>query len=288
MILVTGATGNFGKATIEFLIEKGFQPSEIIGFVRDRNKGMDLLEKGVELRQGDYRDHSSLLKAFHGIEKILLISSSDMVDRTLQHANVINAAVSVGVNYLAYTSIDRWNNDRSFIPEITASHRETEDILIKSGLTYTILRNTIYADGLPGFIGNGMNQNEVNLPAGNGMVPFATRLNMAEAAANIMLSDLHNNKVYRISGDTMYSFSDIANILSEITGKEINYTSGSRVQFIERRIREGLPGPYAEILASFAEAFEKGEFQTTRSDLPTLLDHKPVSLKEFLASVYSK
>ena len=166
--------------------------------------------------------------------------------------------MNAGVKYLAYTSIDRWNDDHSFVAVITKSHRETEDILKKSGLTYTLLKNALYADRLPGFIGNGVDRNEVSLPAGNGMVPYATRLDMAEAAANVLLSDAHNNKEYAISGDTLYSFSDIARFLSEITGRAIKYTSGQREVFIEQRKKEGLPGEYAEILAQFAEAIEKG------------------------------
>ncbi len=286
MILVTGATGNFGRAAIEFLLEKGCKSSEIVGFVRDRNKGRDLLEKKIELREGDYRDHASLLKAFQGIDKILLVSSNDTIDRTLQHANVINAAVNAGVRYLAYTSIDRWKDDRSFVSVITKSHRETEDILKKSELTYTLLKNTLYADGLPGFIGNGVDRNEISLPAGNGLVPYATRMDMAEAAANVLLSDAHNNKEYAISGDTLYSFSDIARILSEITGRDIKYTSGLRNLFIEQRTKEGLPAEYAEIIAQFAEAIDKGEFQTHHTDLPALLGRKPALLKDFFVSVY--
>lgn len=286
MILVTGATGNFGRAAIEFLLKKGYKSSEIVGFVRDRKKGSDLLEKKIELREGDYRNPSSLLNAFQGIEKILLVSSSDPMDRTLQHENVINAAVKAGVRYLAYTSIDRWDDDRSFVSVITKSHLETEQILKKSGLEFTLLRNTLYADGLPGFIGNGVNRNEVYLPAGNGRVPYATRMDMAEAAANVLLSDVHSNKVYAISGDMLYSFSDVARILSEITGRDIKYTSGSRNRFIELRTKEGLPGEYAEILAQFAEAIEKGEFQTHQTDLPALLGRRPTLLNDLLVSVY--
>jgi len=287
MILVTGATGHLGKATIDFLLKKSFPAHKIAALIRDETKAGDLKAMGIEFRKGDYHNYDSLTKAFTGIEKVLLISSSDVNDRTGQQLNVINAAKEAGVKHILYTSVHRWENAQSFIPLVTQSHIETENHLKKSGLSYTILKNTLYADILPAFLGKNVIQNGVNVPAGNGKVPYVTRLDMAEATANILSEEKYNNKEYAIASDVLYSFADIAKILSEITGKEIRYNDISTELFTKQRIEEGLPQEYAGFYAMFAEAVKQGEFGSGGSDLISILGRKPVSLKEFLQPIYS-
>jgi NAD(P)H dehydrogenase (quinone) len=77
MILVTGATGQFGSKAIDHLLRKGGNSSEVSALVRDVEKAKSLTEKGIELRVGDYNDHGSLVNAFDGIDKLLLVSSND-------------------------------------------------------------------------------------------------------------------------------------------------------------------------------------------------------------------
>lgn len=287
MILVTGATGHLGKATIDFLLKRDFPANKIAALIRDESKAGDLKAMGIELRKGDYHNYDSLTNALQGIEKVLFISSSDVNDRTAQQLNVINAAKEVGVKHILYTSVHRWENAQSFISTVTQSHIETENHLKKSGLSYTILKNTLYSDILPAFLGQKVVQNGINVPAGNGKVPFVMRLDMAEAAANILSEEKRNNKEYAIASDVLYSFTDIAKILSEITGKEIKYNDVSTELFIKQRIEEGLPQEYASFYASFAEAIKQGEFGSGGSDLASILGRKPISLKEFLQPIFS-
>ena len=107
MILITGATGHLGKATIDFLLKKGVSATNIVALVRDEAKAADLKALGVGLRKGDYNDAASLETAFQGIDKLLLVSSSDINDRTAQHLNAVNAAKKAGVKHIIYTSFQQ-------------------------------------------------------------------------------------------------------------------------------------------------------------------------------------
>ncbi|WP_300664830.1 NAD(P)H-binding protein, partial [Fluviicola sp.] len=91
MILITGATGNLGRATVDFLLKK-VPANELAVLVRDENKVPDLKEKGVTIRIGDYHDKNSLIAALAGVDKVFLISSNDFNDRLGQHQRVIDAA----------------------------------------------------------------------------------------------------------------------------------------------------------------------------------------------------
>lgn len=104
MILITGATGNFGKSTIDFLLKKGISSTNIVAMVRDEDKAIDLKNKGIGLRKGDYDHYTSLIDAFKGIEKLLFVSGSDIEKRSTQHQNVVKAAKEAGVKHIVYTS----------------------------------------------------------------------------------------------------------------------------------------------------------------------------------------
>ena len=286
MILVTGATGHLGKAVINFLLQKGIKADNIIALVRDEAKAVDLKEKGIILRKGDYHDYASLVPAFKEVEKLLLVSSGDFNDRSQQHINVVNAAKEAGVKHILYTSVHGREDKPSVIPFVVQSHLDTEEAIKKSGIHYTILRNTLYADMLPMFLGEKVTETGVFIPAGNGKTPFATRLDMAEAAAVVLTTSGHEDKVYSIASSTVYSFSDIAATLSELAGKTIPYIDADPVQYKEALTQAGVPQEYIGIMGGFAEAIKQDEFNAASNDLEKLLGRKPASLKEFLQTAY--
>jgi NAD(P)H dehydrogenase (quinone) len=110
MILVTGATGGLGSATIDFLLEKT-APANIAALVRNPEKAADLRAKGIEIRVGDYNDTASLVAAFTGVDKLYFVSGSDVATRTAQHQNVVQAAQQAGVGHIVYSSFDRKTED---------------------------------------------------------------------------------------------------------------------------------------------------------------------------------
>jgi NAD(P)H dehydrogenase (quinone) len=70
-----------GKATIDFLLAKGARLGSIAALVRDRKKAVDLLSKGIIVRIGDYDNYASLVYAFKGVHKLLLVSGTDLENR---------------------------------------------------------------------------------------------------------------------------------------------------------------------------------------------------------------
>lgn len=125
MILVTGATGQLGAAAIKSLLEKGISANEIAVLVRDENKAIAFKEKWIHIKLGNYNDSNSLINALVGIDKLLLVSLSEMVDRLVQHKNVINAAEGNGVNHIVYTGIDVKRFDETAIPHVSQIHIDT-------------------------------------------------------------------------------------------------------------------------------------------------------------------
>lgn len=287
MILVTASTGQLGTAVVNELLEK-IPASEIAVLARDAQKAQAFADKGISVRIGDYKNYASLVAAFQGVDKVLLISSNDFDDRFGQHKNAIDAAKEAGVQLIAYTSIEAKDAHNSATEVIAKDHALTADYLKASGLNYILLNNSLYADVVPMFLGEKVFETGVFFPAADGKVAFATREDMAAAAAVVLTTEGHENKEYAIAGNEEYSFADVAAYLSEISGKEISYVSPDEDTYKQVLTEAGVPDVFVWMLSVFAKAIKGHEFETGKAELETIIGRKPVTLKEYLTQVYSK
>ena len=140
---VTGASGHLGRFVIEQLLARGVPPSQIVGVVRNRGSSTSLERRGVTVREADYSRPETLGSALAGVERLLLVSSSESGQRVTQHTNVIKAAVSAGVSRIVYTSMLKADDSTS---PLAGEHRETERALREAGVPYTLLRNGYYTE----------------------------------------------------------------------------------------------------------------------------------------------
>ena len=289
MILVTGASGQFGKSAIDFLLKKNIPSNPIIALVRDEEKATELKSRGVVVRSGDYDNYNSLINAFKGVEKLLFVSGSDIMRRNAQHKNVVSAAKAAGVKHIVYTSFLGKNETKSSpLWSIIESHLNTEAWLKESGMDYTLLKNTLYMDFIPAFLGEKVVETGViYVPAGNGKVGAVLRSDMAEATANILLSNNHSGKIYQFTNHEAFSYQEVAEQLSEITATPIKYISPTPDKYIQTLTEHGVPAEFIGIFTGFAVAQAHGELETVGSDLEQLLGRKPMSISTFLKQVYS-
>ena len=289
MILVTGATGNLGKATINSLLNKGISANNIAALVRDESKSAEFKSKGIQVRIGDYQNFESLKSAFEDVDKLLLISSSaEIAQRFGQHKNVINAARESGVNHLIYTSFDMKDLRRSRMAGDVQYHADTSDYLKQIALPYTLMDNTLYADLIPIISGNNILAEGISIPAGKGKTPFLPITEMAEAIAVVLTTTGHETKEYVIAAETAVSFAEIADLISEITGITVAYNQTDIPSYIAQLVQQGVPDDDAAYLSRFAGAIAGGEFDTNRSDVRQLLGRSPASLTDFLRGIYGK
>ena len=289
MILVTGSTGHFGNATINFLLEKGVNANEILALVRNEQSGDDFKKRGIGVVVGDYDNYASLVNAFKGVEKLLFISGSDVAKRLSQHENVVNAAKEAGVKHIVYTSFQRKNEtETSPIWMVAQSHIKTEKWLKESGISYTILKNNLYMDFLPGFIGEKVLESGViYVPAENGKVGAVLRSEMAEGAASVLATTGHEGKEYDFTNAEAVTYQEIAETISKASGKTINYISPSAEDYGNTLAKYGVPAEVIGIFSSFAVAQAKGELDGESADLEKLLGRKPLSIKDFLTNLYT-
>ncbi|MBX2900287.1 MAG: SDR family oxidoreductase [Cyclobacteriaceae bacterium] len=284
-IFITGATGQLGKLTIDFLLKKGVAANQITALVRSTEKAKELEAKGVNVKIGDYDDYASLTSAFTGVEKLLLISSSEMTkSRAVQHINAINAAKEAGVKHIIYTGYMRTKEeDKSPLWFLIKDHLDTEKYLKESGIAYTLFENGYYMEMLMDYVGkNILETKTIFVPAKTGKVNFVLRSDIAEALANVLTGSGHENKSYNIGNERAMSFSEIAQIITNITGTQIQYVSPEPEVYVKTLIQHGVPEMWATVFSAFAVAFADNIMSIDTIDLSKILGRKPTTVNEYL------
>ena len=285
-ILVTGATGNIGSSTLQHLLRR-VPADDLVGLARDPAKAADLARQGIAIRQGDYFDQEGLVRAFEGVEKIMLVSATAFTDRNTQHENVIRAAVQAGVGHIVYMPIIREAGAAFSLPQVAEQDLFVEEKLRASGLTYTLVRHPPFLESIPFYIGGNALAMGVRAPAGSGKAGFAARDDLAEAHAVVLTQPGHDNKTYALYGDPAVSLADIAQILSEISGRPVPFIVGSDSDYIAHLVAAGLPAPAAEFALVWVQGINAGAWGGTPGDLEKLIGRKPVTPAAFLRQAFA-
>lgn len=278
--MITGASGHLGSDTIDYLL-KSVSSERLVAFVRSEAKGARYRDLGIEVRTGDFNDTASLEKSVREIDKLLLVSGLDP-DRLQQHRNVADAAKNAGVKHIVYTGVALRDPGTSGNKALMDDHFLTEDYIRESGLTYTFLRNTLYADAVMLFAGENALETGIRLPVGNGKVPFVLRNDLAEATANVLLQEGHENRIYELTGNEQYSYEEIAGLLSGLSGKAVPYQHVEPEEYADLLEQSGLPAPVAGILTGFTTDIRNHQFEIVTDELERLLGRKPVAFRDAL------
>lgn len=268
---ITGATGQLGRLVVDYA-KKSTSPSNIVSLVRDPEKAKDL---GVEVRAFDYNKPEALEAQLKGIDRLLLISGSEIGKRVQQHENVIKAAKAAGIKLLAYTSLLHTDSSPIFL---ASEHLPTEKILRASGITYAILRNGWYTENYTQSISQNITAGAVFGCAGQGKISAAARKDYAEAAAVVLTGEGHEFKIYDLAGDESFTLSDLAAEISKQTGKKIVYNNLSEAELVEVLKNAGLPEQMAGAFASIDTHIANGALYDNSHQLSQLIGRKTTPL----------
>jgi NAD(P)H dehydrogenase (quinone) len=282
-LFVTGASGHLGRQTVEFLLASG--KGKVIAGSRDPEKLADLVAKGAEARAVDFDRPETLAAAFKGVDRLLLVST-DAIDqpgrRLIQHTAAIEAAKAAGVKHILYTSATSAAPDSASIA--LQDHYETEQALIASGLSHTILRNTLYVDNLLMALPQILASGQWFHAAADGKIARITREDCARAAAAALESDFTGNRILEISGPELLDCREMAAIISELAGKPVAAIAIDEASLTDALEKAGIPEIFARLLATFDAAQAQGEFNILTSTVRDLTGKEPTTFRDFLAS----
>ena len=278
MIAITGATGHLGQLVINDLL-KTVPTSQLVAIVRNPAKADALQQQGVVVRQADYNDEAALTAALNGVEKLLLISSSEVGQRATQHQNVINAAAAAGVKFIAYTSL--LHADKSPLG-LHVEHVATEKALAASGIPYALLRNGWYSENYLASAPVALEHGVFIGAAREGKIAAATRADYAAAAARVISEDGHAGKVYELAGDNAWTLSQLS---AELSGKKVAYQNLGEADFAAALKGAGLPAALADMLADSDVGASKGGLFDDSHTLSKLIGRPTTPLAESVKAI---
>ncbi len=285
MILIGGATGQLGQSVVRQLLKQGAGKKFAV-LARDVSKAKVFTDQGLAVRIADFDAPETLAPAFAGIERFLFISTMSQ-DRGPQQKKVVDAARAAGVRHVVYTGLAIHDIATSGVNMLMSSHFETEDHIRASGMEWTFLRNTMYAEAIPQIIGPNALNDGIFLPGGDGRVPYALRAEMGEAAANVMLQDGHRGQTYAITGNEAYSYGDIAEGLSRLTGRDLGYRDIPEDQLREIMRAAGIPDFPIWLTLGTLQDIKQGQYDLKSNDLERLLGRPPASLDAMLRDLFA-
>lgn len=300
-ILITGASGAYGQLLTKRLLQKGLDPPTLLLVSRDPSKLSATVPAGVTLRKGSFDDPlSDLAAAFAGADVVFLISTSRAGARLPQHQNAINAAVQAGARHVFYTGFIGADLDNP-AALVVREHRATEEMLRKSGLAYTVLRDTQYADAFADvIIPTAHEMGVLKTNCGTGKIAPVSKDDCVEVAAVALTQPhLHRNKIYNITGPELLSFGDIAVLASRHFGQEIpcklvsdeDMFADFDAMGVPREPsddfeRNGVKGYHwnSSDMVSFGTAIRLGEMAVLSDDVERIIGKRPASILDVLKS----
>ena len=274
---VSGASGNLGQAIVREL-QARCQGHKIIAISRTPKEA-----DGVEGRVGDYDRPETLATAYAGLDKVILIPTSDLRPgmRGSQNEAAIAAAVAAGVKHIVLLSAAGTRQQEE--PIIGASYWRGEQALIKSAPQWTILRMNYYAEALA---------QEAQSAAASGMltgfaenkVAFVGRDDVAAAAAGIVIGEGHAGAIYNATGAKSYTGAERAALMSEVLGKPVAFAVVPVAALQDGMAKMGLPDFVINTIVGIQQDFANGAFDVVTGDVEKLAGRKPKDLRDLLVA----
>ena len=275
-IAVTGVTGHLGSHIVRGLTGQGHR---VVAIARDAARAESLRADDVEVRTADYSDPQAWEPALAGVERLILVSGSEVGRRIGQHGSVLEGAKRAGVRWMAYTSAPHADTTSLVLaPE----HKATEELIAASGLAWTFLRNNWYHENYVGQVAPAAELGELVGSADGGRVASAARRDYADAAVAVALGDGHEGQVYELGGDVAWTMTDLAATIAELTGRPVSYRDVSTEEHVAVLQAAGLDEGTAGFVAALDHNIAEGALGEVTGDLRRLIGRPTTPLLEGL------
>lgn len=275
VIAISGASGSLGGPVARMLAERDVPLRLLV-----RRPGAAPQLRRSEARVASYDDHDAARAALTGVQTLLMVSAAESADRLTEHRTFVDAAADAGVRHVVYTSFAGAAPDAVFT--LARDHAATEQHLRGSGMTWTFLRDALYADFLEAMVGP---DDVLRGPAGDGRAAVVARADVARSAAAVLLEPAaHAGRTYDLTGPEALSLAEVAATISRVRGREIRYVDETLDEAYASRAGYGAPDWQVEAWVSTYTAIASGVMATVSGDVERLTGTAPVRLEDLLRS----
>lgn len=278
LIGLTGSTGRLGGRVARRLSDAGVRQRLL---VRDPSRTLQL--PGADVVAADYADTPAVRSALTGLSVLFMVSASESPDRVAVHRSFLDAAAAAGVPHVVYVSFAGAAPDATFL--LARDHWHTEQHLRSLGLPFTVLRDNLYADFLPGLVGPDPDGpgGVIRGPAGDGRVAAVAQDDIANAAAAVLRDPAaHAGRTYELTGPHAVSLAEVAQLLTAMQGRPVRYQDETTDEAFVSRAGSGAPDWMIAGWVSTYTAIAAGELATVSDDVPRLTGHPATPVSEVL------
>jgi NAD(P)H dehydrogenase (quinone) len=285
-LAITGGSGQLARRVAELVLAE-IAPADLIVTTRTPAALAPLAQRGVVVRRADFAEPRTLRAAFAGCERLLLVSATDLGARIAQHEAAIDAAEAAGVRHVIYTSGLKPAPPNPAV--VAPSHYATEQALVRSGLAWTVLRNSLYADYQWPEAERAIDTAVLVHNRGSGKVAYVAREDCAAAASAVLLQGGHDRAVYDITGGDTFTADELAALYSRLGGRAVRARALDDAAFIATLVGDAPADDHlrygAELVASFGRSIREGYMDSCTNAVEMLTGRAPMPLAQVLASL---
>lgn len=272
-LAITGSRGAVGGRVARRLAEQGVEQRLV---TRDVSAAPEL-PGAVPVEASDYGNYEEMVAALHGVETLFLVSFREAHDRLERHFRAVDAAAEAGVRRIVYLSFLNASADSTFI--LGRQHHATEEHIRGSGMAFTFLRSSFYADFVPFFTGD---DGVIRAPAGDGKVSWICRDDIADTVVAAVQTDEYDGQALENTGPAALDFNETAGVLTRVTGREVSYVEETEEEAWESRRPTGAPDWEIAGWVSSYLAVKNGELSLVSDTVERLTGRPARDLESFL------
>ena len=273
--LVTGATGNIGQYVVSELIHLN---KEVRAAVHNLEKAAtNFKDKDINLVKFDFLDPSTYDNALDDIEGVFLMRPPSLANPERDMLPFLQTAKRKGVKKIVFISLLGVEKN-PVVP-----HRKTEKILKELGIPYCFLRPSFFMQNLNTNHKEEIQQrNELFIPAGKSKTSFIDTRDIGRVAAIVLVNEKYNNTAFTLTGNLAIDYYEVAEVMSEVLGRRIQYKNPGLLRFRKERIYRGTPKPFATVMMFLYLMTKLGTAKDVTDDLKDLLGREPISFKQYV------
>lgn len=282
-LLITGASGQLARRVAEIVLAG--HPANCVTLVtRSPDALAGYAAGGVSVCFGDFAEPASLREAFAGADRLLLISATDLEHRTAQHEAAIDAAAACGGEHVIYTSGLAPAPPNPAV--VAPSHHATERYLAASGVAFTVLRNSLYADFQVGEASQALASGKLVHNRGDGRAAYVAREDCAAAAAAVLVGEGHEGVVYDITGPEAYGAAELAELYAAVGARAVETVPLDDAAFVATLVGAATDDEHlkygAALVASFGRSIREGFMASCTRTVETLTGRPARTLRDVL------
>jgi len=275
-ILVTGATGTVGNEVVKELLNKDVKIK--VG-VRDVSKLQnEPWVNQVELVTLDYGQAETIKNALVNVDKLFLLTPPGTCGEKEIAESVLEQSEQQGLQHIVRLSSMGADEHNIFRNQYAA-----DTFLLASGIDYTALKANSFMQNFYNYLTSIKEQQKIIEPAGDGKTSFIDARDIAAVAAIVLTEPGHTNQIYELTGGEALTYYQVADLFTEILGKEIVYQPLSNQEYLSVKAAEGIPAEFSERFTQFFQMVRNDEYARVSPVVERMLARPPTTLKQFIS-----